>query len=404
MYHAQFEELAARPTHPHILNVLAFPDGVRMVTLRVIVRGALRPIQTAREHHLMTQPAPLRIAVAGTSFASAVQIPVFQSHPSTQVVAVSSGHAERAASVAKEHGVSASYTDFGEMLDREKPDMVSIATPPRFHCPMTLAALERDIHVLCEKPFAMNAEEARTMLDASRRAGVVAMVDFEFRHLPARAYLVELLRQNYVGQIRMVEFSLHFGWRSRPQDVGWNWWCDRSQGGGALGALGSHAVDSVRLWFGSNPRRVLCDLATFVDRREGRPVTSDDGFTLLMEFASGAQAVLQLSAAAGVDSSRIGVYGSEGQLVIPDFRGASLVGGKRSSRVVKDLKIPERYRLPQESGHILRAPFRSLVNTLVDAIHHQKPTPHPDFTDGLYSQQILDAAHVSSDEQRWVDV
>ena len=129
----------------------------------------------------MTQPDRIRVAIAGTSFAGTVQIPVFQSHERTTVVALSSGRAERAEAVAAEHGVPAAYTDFEEMLDREKPDLVSIATPPKFHCRYALSAIERGIHVLCEKPFAMNLDEARQMQVEATRAGVVAMVDFEFR-------------------------------------------------------------------------------------------------------------------------------------------------------------------------------------------------------------------------------
>src|SRR5215831_12159301 len=102
----------------------------------------------------------MRVAVAGTSFGSLVQIPVFQAHPRTQVVAVSSGRIERAASTARNYGIPAHYTNFEEMLDKEKPDIVSIVTPPGFHFPMTMAAFNRRIHVLCEKPFALDAAEA----------------------------------------------------------------------------------------------------------------------------------------------------------------------------------------------------------------------------------------------------
>src|ERR1051326_8828847 len=109
----------------------------------------------------------LRVAVAGTSFGGNVQIPVFQGHPRTQVVAVSSGRLERAASTARTHGIPAHYTNFEEMLDKEKPHIVSIVTPPGFHCPMTMAAFDRRIHVLCEKPFALNAAEAAQMKAAA---------------------------------------------------------------------------------------------------------------------------------------------------------------------------------------------------------------------------------------------
>src|ERR1043165_1790051 len=110
---------------------------------------------------MMTSRQKLRVAVAGTSFGGNVQIPVFQSHARTELVAISSGRLERAASVARDRGIPAFYTDFEEMLDKEKPDLVSIVTPPNFHFPMTMAALSRGIHVLCEKPFALDQEEGR---------------------------------------------------------------------------------------------------------------------------------------------------------------------------------------------------------------------------------------------------
>src|ERR1044071_6950618 len=158
-----------------------------------------------------TSQEKLRVVVAGTSFGASTQIPVFQTHPRTQVTAVSSGRAERAASTAQELGIPAHYTDFEQMLDEQKPDLVSIVTPPEFHFPMTMAALRRGIHVLCEKPFALNAQEARQMHEAAIQARVIAMIDFELRLMPATAYALELLHEGYIGAPRMLEFSAHFG-------------------------------------------------------------------------------------------------------------------------------------------------------------------------------------------------
>lgn len=351
----------------------------------------------------MTEGDTLRVAVAGTSFAGSVQVPVFQSSKRTKVVAVSSGSLDRAELVANEHDIPAAYTDFEEMLDNEKLDLVSIATPTDLHRPMVLAAVHRGIHVLCEKPFAMNTEEAREMLTEAEKAGVIAMIDFEFRYLPARTYLAHLLRQKYVGEIRMIEFTRHFGWRSKPEDVAWDWWSDQNRGGGLLGALGSHAVDSLRLWVGE-PRRVFCDLSTFVQQREGLNVTSDDSYVMILEFDSDIRAVVQMSAVSGVENSQIGIYGSEGQVNIPGYRCEKLLGGKRRGRAIKELTIPKRHSLSKEPGHFLRAPFRILTNSLINAIDRKSSSPSPNFADGLASQLILDGARRSSSEGRWIDL
>ena len=349
----------------------------------------------------MSSRNKLRVAVAGTSFGGNVQIPVFQSHPRTEVVSVSSGRLERAAKAAQDYSIPTYYTDFEEMLDREKPDVVSIVTPPKLHFPMTMAALTRGIHVLCEKPFAMNVEEAQQMKAAADHTPVVAMVDFEFRYVPARSYLVDLVRDGYVGDIRMVDFIVHFGQRSQPGDVGFDWWSDVTRGGGLLNAFGSHVMDTLR-WILGDPKRLVADLTTFVKEREGGTVTSDDGYAMMIEFKSGVRAVVQMTTVAGVDDARFGAYGNLGQLVIPNIFGTELRGGKREDKVTGSMDIPEKYRLAPES-HPLQAPFRVLLDRMVNAIDSGGPSPSPDFQDGLNSQIMLDAARVSVQTGKWVE-
>lgn len=315
---------------------------------------------------------------------------------------MSSGRAERAEKIAKERGIPAHFTHFEEMLDKAKPDIVSIATPPDQHFPMTMAALTRGIHVLCEKPFALSLEEAQQMKAAADHTAVVTMIDYEFRFLPARAYATELIQEGYVGDIRMAEFMVHFGLRIRPEDVGWDWWSDASKGGGLLGAYGSHTVDTLRLLMGP-ARRIMCDLATFVPERSGKKVTSDDGYSLLIEFQSGARAAVQMTVAAGVSDARFAVYGTEGQLIIPNIYGTELTGGKRADKAVGPLEIPARYKAPPED-HPLQPAFRVLLNRMVQAIDERTASPSPNFEDAVASQAMLDAARLSAREKRWVEI
>ena len=348
----------------------------------------------------MTSPEKLRVAVAGTSFGGNVQIPVFQTHDRTQVVAVSSGRRERAEKAARDRGIPAFYTDFEEMLDKEKPDIVSIVTPPSLHFPMTMAALSRGIHVLCEKPFAMNVEEAQKMKAAADHTPVVAMVDFEFRYVPARAYLVDLVREGFIGEIRMVDFIVHFGLRSEPGDAPFDWWSDKSQGGGLLGAFGSHVMDTLR-WILGEPHRLIADITTFVKDRAGGVVTSDDAYTVIIEFKSGVRAVVQMTNAAGVDDARFGAYGNLGQLIIPNIYGSELRGGKRSDKASGPMEIPPKY-LAGPEAHPLSAPFRVLLNRMIHAIDNNLPSPAPNFQDGANSQTMLDAARLSATQGTWV--
>jgi len=351
---------------------------------------------------MMTSQEKLRVAVAGTSFGGNVQIPVLQTHSRTRVIALSSGRIERAESSARNYGIPTFYTNFEEMLDKEKPDIVSIVTPPTLHFPMTMAALSRGIHVLCEKPFALDASEARQMKSAADGTKVIAMVDFEFRYVPARAYVADLVREGFLGEIRMVDFVAHLGQRSEAADRPFDWWSEESKGGGLLGAFGSHVMDTLQ-WIVGEPKRLVADLATFVKEREGRTVTSDDGYAVLIEFKSGVRASVQMTLAAGVDDARFGVYGTLGQLVVPNILGTELRGGKRSGKASGPMEIPVKYQLAPED-HPLRAPFRVLLNRMIHSIDNNLPSPSPTFEDGLKSQLMLDAARKSSQTHCWVEL
>jgi predicted dehydrogenase len=150
-------------------------------------------------------------------------------------------------------------------------------------------------------------------------------------------------------------------------------------------------------------QRVLCNLATFVKERSGMPVTSDDSFSMLIEFESGARSALQMSIASGVTDARLALHGSEGQLIIPNLFATELHGGKRSDRKISPMDIPERFRLPREDQQ-LRPPFRALVSRMIQAIDNRLPSPAPNFIDGMNSQAVLDAARLSSKDGRWVEV
>ncbi|MGE3912374.1 MAG: Gfo/Idh/MocA family protein, partial [Chloroflexota bacterium] len=183
---------------------------------------------------------PVRVAVIGTSFASAVQIPGFQLLPGVEVVAVASASADRAAQTAERFGIPGAYSDWRTLLDEVDCDLVSIVTPPYLHHEMTLASVERGRHVFCEKPFASNVAEAVEMVQAVEKSGLIHGVDHEFRYRPARARMKELIESGHLGEPRVIRWGWLLGMLAEPNSRAWNWWSEREKGGGIFGALGSH--------------------------------------------------------------------------------------------------------------------------------------------------------------------
>src|SRR5205807_7275780 len=142
------------------------------------------------------------IGIIGTGFARTTQSPGFKNCDRARVVAIASGHREHAEKVAREFDIEHVDSDWRALVARDDVDLVSIVTPPVKHCEMTLAALEHGKAVLCEKPMAMNAVEARRMTESAREAGVLALIDHELRFLPGRIRLRKLLNDDDIGTVR----------------------------------------------------------------------------------------------------------------------------------------------------------------------------------------------------------
>jgi len=117
----------------------------------------------------------IRIGIIGAGFARLTQIPGFQNCEGARVVAIASAHREHAAEVAREFGIEHVESDWRDLVARPDIDLVSIVTPVVTHYEMTLAALDAGKAVLCEKPMAMNAGEAKEMMERARAAGKLIM-------------------------------------------------------------------------------------------------------------------------------------------------------------------------------------------------------------------------------------
>jgi predicted dehydrogenase len=230
------------------------------------------------------------IGIIGTGFARKVQIPCFLECEGAEIVSIASGRLANAEATAKEFGIGHWTDDWRETILREDVDLVCITTPPNLHLEMTLFAIENGKHILCEKPMAMSEREAAEMTEKAREKGVLALIDHELRFQGGRQKAFEMLRQGEIGKIRHAKYNFRAPHRGDP-NIAWNWWSDERAGGGALGAVGSHVIDSF-LWFlGADISQVFCQLQTHIKQRkdensgEMREVTTDDEVNMILRFA-----------------------------------------------------------------------------------------------------------------------
>jgi len=353
-----------------------------------------------------------RIGIIGLGFGAQVYIPAFRSE-GWDVAAICSRSHEKASKVAEAAGIRDVHTNPMELIARDDLDAVAVATPPRAHHELTIAALRAGKHVLCEKPFAMDAAQAAEMRDAAERSGRTAMVGHEFRHTPQRAYIKELLDDGYIGRFQLCTIELFLDRYVTREARPLTWMAYDSEGGGLLGALGSHYIDGLRHWFGevvsvagrlATLRPDLIDLTTTAIVK----AETDDTFLFTLQFENGGIATMSASfAATPTRGVKIVVMGESGTLIAeqpgPNPMENGGVIASRDGAPLQPLATPERYTpFTDDRDHRLMA-FRLLVREFTNGIE-QCISPSPNFTDGLRCQEILDAVRASSKSGRTVDL
>lgn len=356
----------------------------------------------------------IRIGIIGAGFARSTQIPGFKNCEDARIVAIASAHRENAEAVAREFDIPHVADDWRALIARDDIDLVSIVTPVVTHCEMTLAALDHGKAVLCEKPMAMDAGEARRMKERARAANVLALIDHELRFLPGRLKLRELLRRGDIGKVRHTQLTFRADSRAEPNRP-WNWWSDKTQGGGALGAICSHVIDGFHWLMGAQISEVSANLATHIRERKDeagqvRPVTTDDEANLLMRFADsdfteGATGNVSTSLVEpGRPAHRLEVFGSEGAFRTED--SGELWQSKVGDGEWKRVEVDSGELAPGMSDGGWARGFTAFSLRIIEALQEGRTTVAgaATFEDGYRTQLVLDAARRSNESGCWAKI
>ena len=354
------------------------------------------------------------VGIVGAGFARTTQIPGFLNCRGARIVSIASRHRERAAAVAQEFGIEHVSDDWKELIARDDVDLVSVVTPPATHMEITLAALENGKSVLCEKPMAMDAVEAKRMADRAREAGLLALIDHELRFLSSRRKMRAMLHSGAIGTVRHCNYVFRSDYRGVLGT--WDWWSDEAMGGGTLGAIGSHAIDSFRWLLDAEVKEVCCVLSTHVaerpDKSSGamRRVTSDDTVRMLLRFAESplTKGTTGASSLSVVESGRLQnqleVYGSSGALMVEEtgelWHSPAGSGAWRRVEVEQDAVASG-----MRDGSWSRG-FTTFSCAIINALREGRTTVAgaATFEEGYRVQLVLDAARASNKSGCWVPV
>ncbi len=360
----------------------------------------------------------IKVGVVGGGFGR-THILAYRATPGVEVRAFCQRTKASAEKIARDFGIPQAFTDYREMLDHAGLDAVSLTTPTNVHLAMASEAFDHGVSVLCEKPLAMNQEEAAAMLKCAGEARVIHMTAFNFRFIPAFYRMKELMQEGYVGsRVLHVEASwfserradpiVPFGWRDEKEAVGF----------GAMGDMGVHLADLVR-WLAGDFKRICSQQGIFTKERplaDGpgkREVTVEDCAVFIGELSGGGLVSFAANAAArGSAYQEIRILGNHGVLraVVDRSKPDWMIGelwGAQGSDATELLSIPEELKerlIPADQRRTAReAIFANLTRLFAQGIRTGKQ-PSPSFRDGLEAQKVLDGVATSAQSGSWVSI
>ena len=309
--------------------------------------------------------------------------PGFKAIPGVELAAVCNRTRESGERAAAELGIPTVYGNWLELLEDDGLDAVCIGTWPNLHCPVTLAALERDKHVLTEARMALDADEARAMLEASRATPhLVTQVVPAPHTLDFDRTVQDLIADGYLGDLLAIDVRIGQGAFVDTESL-LHWRQDRELSGYNTLSLGIW-YESLLRWVGPATRVLAMTRVVASRRRDAdgalRTVTVPDHVDVLCDMACGAQAHVQISAVTGLaGGERVWLYGSDGTLFL-DSRANVLRGGRRGDTELKELGIP-----PGKRGH-----WR-VEEEFINAIRGTERVTHTTFEDGVSYMEFTEA-------------
>ena len=330
---------------------------------------------------------PLRIGVLGAARIAPDSIVTPASLTGARLVAIASRDRGRAEAFATAHGVERVLATYADVIGDPEVEAVYNPLANGLHAPWNLVAIAAGKHVLSEKPFASNADEAAEVRDAGHRAGVVVADGFHYLYHPVTQRLHELLRSGELGELRHVEVRM-VNPEPAADDLRWS----PTLAGGALMDLGCYSLHAHRVLAplaGGAPRLV----AARARERAGVPGV-DEWFEADLVFPSGATGLAHCNMNGEAQELSYRIVGSAGEALVTNFILPHI-----DDRVVVRTAAGERV---EHMGH--RSSYTYQLEAFTNAIRTGAPMP-TDSDDAVETMRLIDACYRAAGLEpraRWV--
>jgi predicted dehydrogenase len=333
----------------------------------------------------------MRVGLIGAGLQGRRRAPVVREFPGTELVVISAAHWESASALADRMGCEAAV-GWEPVVERKDIEAVIVATPPHLHAPISIAAMQRGKHVLCEKPLARTLSEAEAMVKVAQQAGVVLKCGFNHRHHPGIQQARKWFDEGRIGEPLFIRCRYGIGgrpgyekeWRANPEIVG----------GGQLMEQGIHAVDLARWFLGD-----FAQVTAFIETRFWGIAPLEDNAFVLYRTAGGAVAAIHSSLTQWKNLFSFELYGRDGYIAVEGLGGS--YGTERAIFGRRDFVAPFGEEVIEFRGE--DRSWHEEWKEFVTAVQEDR-RPLGDGEDGLEAMRLAYAAYEAARARRVISL
>ena len=375
-----------------------------------------------------------RVGVVGVGYIGAVHIEQLRRLGYTEVAALVEINDPKGKADAL--FVPKSYSNYKEMIDKENLDCIHICTSNESHYEIADYALDKGLHVVCEKPLSISSSEAEKLVKKAKEKGLINAVNYNYRYYPMAYQMREMINAGELGDVYTVHGGYLQDWLYLDTDYNWRLEPELSGDSRAFSDIGTHWLDLVQFTTGLKATELLADFATFHKNRKKPtkpietfsgmalrpedyktvPINTEDYATVLFHFENGARGCCNISQVYAGRKNQVilSIAGSKCSLHWDSENSNSLWVGRRETMngdLVKEpsiLKPSTRKISAYPGGHVegFSESFKQNFEKIYKAIQAGKQTEgeYATFADGLKEMIFCEKVIQSAKERCWVKI
>lgn len=377
-----------------------------------------------------------KVAVIASGFTGQQHIEAIRRIPGNEVVALVDTNAEILAAKASALGVEKTYTDYKQMIEQIQPDVIHNCTPNGLHYEINKYAMERGIHVYCEKPLAITVEQGEELVCIAREKNVAAGVNFNYRNNAMIQEMRERVVNGSVGRIFHVTGQYVQDWMMLDSDYNWRLTANMGGTSRTIADIGSHWFDTTQCAMGKKivavhaetltvhpfRKKPTEEVETFAkaegDAFELVPIHTEDAAFIMVRFEDGTLGNLNLSQVSGghLNDFRIEISGEKCSMEWQQERCDTLTIGTREfgTQVIRTAPggltgNANRYTClpgghPDGWADALKNAIREYYASITNGCYAQEGMAYATFADGVYIMKLVDACMQSAKSGQWVTI